>query len=70
VVDNLTNLLNDDWGVLYETSFPRTVSLANVSITDQNQWQFDSFTNRLTSVQGRSGAPSLWSIRLGFQYDF
>ena len=25
VVDNLTNLLNDDWGVLYQHNFPRTV---------------------------------------------
>ena len=27
VIDNLTNLLNDDWGVLYEANFPRTISL-------------------------------------------
>ncbi len=26
VIDNLTNLLNDDWGVLYQHNFPRTVS--------------------------------------------
>ncbi len=26
VIDNLTNLLNDDWGVLYQHGFPRTVS--------------------------------------------
>ena len=25
VVDNLTNLLNDDWGVLYQHNFPRTI---------------------------------------------
>jgi len=25
IIDNLTNLLNDDWGVLREYSFPRTV---------------------------------------------
>ena len=70
VVDNFTNFLNDDWGVLYETSFPRTVSLAEVSINDQDQWVFEEFTPRLNSVQGRAGSPSLWSIRLGFQYDF
>ncbi|MEM7081717.1 MAG: TonB-dependent receptor [Pseudomonadota bacterium] len=27
VVDNLTNLLNDDWGVLYQHNFPRTLEL-------------------------------------------
>ena len=25
VIDNLTNLINDDWGVLYEATFPRTI---------------------------------------------
>ena len=27
VIDNLTNLFNDDWGVLYQTAFPRTVEI-------------------------------------------
>ena len=27
VIDNLTNLLNDDWGVLKQFNFPRTVEL-------------------------------------------
>ena len=26
VIDNLTNLLNDDWGVLRQHAFPRTVA--------------------------------------------
>lgn len=26
VIDNLTNFLNDDWGVLYQAPFPRTVA--------------------------------------------
>ncbi|WP_244993749.1 TonB-dependent receptor [Pseudidiomarina sediminum] len=70
VVDNFTNLLNDDWGVLYETSFPRAVNVAEVSINDQNQWVFEDISPRINGVQGRAGSPSLWSIRLGFQYDF
>jgi hypothetical protein len=27
VVDNLTNLLNDDWGILKQHDFPRTVEM-------------------------------------------
>lgn len=27
VIDNLSNLLNDDWGVLYQHNFPRTVTV-------------------------------------------
>ncbi|MDN7125121.1 TonB-dependent receptor [Pseudidiomarina sp. 1APP75-32.1] len=70
VVDNFTNMLNDDWGVLYETSFPRSVNVAEVGINDQNQWVFEDITPRINQVQGRAGQPSLWSVRLGFQYDF
>jgi len=30
VIDNLTNLLSDDWGVLYQHNFPRTISEGTV----------------------------------------
>ena len=71
VIDNLTNLINDDWGVLYETSFPRAVNVANFSATADNKYQFNSFNaGRVDPVQGRSGEPSLWSMRLGFEYKF
>ena len=63
-------MLNDDWGVLYEASFPRSVDVAEVGINDQNQWVFEDIKPRINSVQGRAGSPSLWSVRLGFQYDF
>ena len=68
VVENLGNLLNDDWGVLYEASFPRAVTVADVSINDQGQYVFESF--RDPRVQSRAGAPSLWSVRVGFEYKF
>ncbi len=29
VIDNFGNLLNDDWGVLYQAPFPRTISLTD-----------------------------------------
>ncbi len=70
VIDNLTNLINDDWGVLYEASFPRTIGVADVSINGQNQYVFESLNPRIDAVQGRAGTPSLWSVRLGFKYDF
>jgi hypothetical protein len=30
IIDNLTNLLNDEWGVLYQHNFPRTVEAGTV----------------------------------------
>ena len=33
VIDNLTNLLNDDWGILDQVSFPNTVDPSNTNAT-------------------------------------
>lgn len=68
VIENLTNLINDDWGVLYEASFPQYSSLGDVSFNGE-QYVFEEF-NAPGNVQARAGAPSLWSVRLGLKYDF
>jgi hypothetical protein len=69
VIENLGNMLNDDWGVLYEASFPRAVTVADVEINDAGQYQYNSFRD-ISNVQSRAGAPSLWSVRLGVEYKF
>jgi hypothetical protein len=43
VIDNFTNLLNDEWGILREASFPRRVSVVNSGLTS-NDTQF-AYTN-------------------------
>jgi len=55
IVDNLTNLLNDDWGVMYKANFPYGVT------------QDDINDGR---AEARRGSPSLWEIRVGFNYRF
>ena len=55
IVDNLTNLLNDDWGVMYKANFPYGVT------------QDDINDGR---AETRRGTPSLWEIRVGFNYRF
>ncbi|MEL7186180.1 MAG: TonB-dependent receptor [Pseudomonadota bacterium] len=41
VVDNLTNLINDDWGVLYQHSFPRVIQAGDTEsrIGDASQYE-------------------------------
>uniref|UniRef100_A0A486XQ68 Oar-like outer membrane protein protein, OmpA family n=1 Tax=Rheinheimera sp. BAL341 TaxID=1708203 RepID=A0A486XQ68_9GAMM len=68
VIDNLTNLLNDDWGVLYEARFPQTASVVAASVNDQGQYVFNQFTNR--EPQGRVATPSLWRMKIGIEYNF
>ena len=75
-IENLGNLLNDDWGVLYERDFPRTAPIVNASYVDVNGtpnnhsddlYSFDDF---IPQTQSRSAEASLWSMRIGFNYNF
>ena len=50
VIDNLTNLINDDWGVMYEANFPYGVT------------QDDIADGR---AESRIGDASLWEVRVG-----
>jgi hypothetical protein len=75
-IENLGNLLNDDWGVLYERSFPRTAPIVAASYVDVNgtTWDFSddlySFNEFIPQTQSRVASPSLWRIRIGFNYNF
>jgi outer membrane receptor for ferrienterochelin and colicin len=76
VVENLLNLINDDWGVLYEQGFPRTQNIVTASLVDtagtpnvfsDDKYLFEEFS---AVNESRVGSASLWSIRLGFNYNF
>lgn len=68
VINNLTNLLNDDWGVLYQAGFPQTTQVVDVELTGDNRYQFNEFFS--PAGQSREASPSLWEVRIGFKYDF
>lgn len=68
IVENLGNLLNDDWGVMYEASYPRMQQLVRASINDQNQYVYEQFFD--PARQTRVASASLWQLRLGLRYDF
>ncbi|MHA7817012.1 MAG: TonB-dependent receptor [Pseudohaliea sp.] len=55
IIDNLTNLLNDDWGIMNQPSFPYGVT-AEQEANGQ--------------AQQRIGDTSLWSMRVGLNYRF
>ena len=75
-IENLGNLLNDDWGVLYERDFPRTMPIVGASLVDTagtpNDYSDDfySFNEFIPETQTRSASASLWQIRFGFNYNF
>ena len=53
VIDNLTNLIADDWGVMYEANFPYGVTEDDI---DDGR------------AESRIGAASSWEIPVGFNY--
>ena len=66
-VENFGNLLNDDWGVLNEASFPRYQGIVDASISG-GQYVFNEFFT--PSPQGRAADASLWELRFGVSYRF
>lgn len=68
VVENLGNLLNDDWGVLKQGNFV-SESVIDATINDNGQYVYNEFfgaDQREGIVQGAS----LWEIRVGVNYRF
>jgi outer membrane receptor for ferrienterochelin and colicin len=69
VVENFTNLLNDEWGILSESSFPHATPVVTGSYNQTtNRFTYTTFNNR--DAQPVAVAPSLWSVRFGVRYEF
>lgn len=67
VVKNFCNLLNDDWCVLKEASFPRTDDIVDMDIVN-GQYLYQSFIS--PGGQSRAVQASLWELRVGVKYRF
>lgn len=68
VIENLGNLLNDEWGVMYEGAFPRFQAAVDGSIDEQGRFVFNEFND--PAGQTRVTDASLWSARMGIRYEF
>ena len=68
VIDNLTNMLNDDWGVLRKGSFVGNRML-KVDVNDQGQYVYSDFSAR-SAEQSVQRDASLWEMRVGVRYTF
>jgi hypothetical protein len=66
VVENLGNLLNDDWGVFRQGSFVGD-DVISATINDQNQYVYSAYN---ASEQGINRGASLWEVRMGVKYKF
>jgi hypothetical protein len=69
IIENVGNLINDDWGVMKEQGFPRNLQLVEFDLdTATNQYIYETFIT--PAPQGRVADASLWEVRFGVSYDF
>ena len=68
VINNLTNLLNDDWGVMYEARFPQTAPVVDATVNADGTYTFNRFIS--PTPQARVANASLWKMTVGIKYDF
>ncbi len=68
VIENLGNLLNDEWGILNEASFPHMVSPVDVAEIRDGKYVFSNFNNATTERE--VSQQSLWTMRVGVKYNF
>ncbi|MCJ9427681.1 TonB-dependent receptor [Kordiimonas marina] len=67
-IDNLTNLLNNNWGRFEQVSFPYNSNVVRATINDAGQYVYTNFNG---SVYSRFyQLPSLWKIKVGIKYTF
>lgn len=68
VIENLGNLLNDDWGVLKQGNFV-SESVVNASVNEDGQYVYNEFYGA-DQRDSWSTSASLWEVRLGVSYRF
>lgn len=72
-VENLTNLLNDDWGRFEQVAFPYVSPVLDASINAQGQYVYRPRSGETgpTGVrQSISALPSVWRVQMGIRIEF
>ena len=69
VVENIGNLLNDEWGVIYETSFPQRVGVVEI---DRNAATNQFVYRRLArpNIDDPVDGVSFWTVKVGATWGF
>ena len=69
MIENLGNLIDDDWGVMNEQAFPHNVQLVEFTLpTGATQYNYDTFVT--PAGPARVADASLWEVRFGISYSF
>lgn len=68
-IENVGNLIDDDWGVLYQSPFPQRLGVVDATIDPATgNYVYREFFGR--DGESRDGNVSFWTIRMGIRYEF
>ena len=71
MVENIGNLLNDDWGTIRQAGFPQNLPVVDASYdAATNQYTYEEFFAREAETLVNNQFQSVWSVRVGVKYDF
>lgn len=69
VLENLGNMINDDWGVFYQAPFPQRRAVVDADIDANGNYVYNSLNSGLNG-ESRVGDASFWTVRMGLRYEF
>jgi hypothetical protein len=67
-IENVGNLLNEDWGVISQAGFPQRIGVVDARLNGAGQYQYDAFF--APTPERVVGDVSFWSVRMGVRYEF
>ena len=66
-IENLGNLINDEWGAIQQIGFPYTSNNVTATRTGDQYYTYTGFSERSPSLASTS---SVWQIKVGVRYQF
>jgi hypothetical protein len=69
-IENLGNLLNDDWGRVERTRYEYARKVASARIDDNGQYEYLRLNSDRSIKNLEVLSQSVWQIQLGLKYDF
>ena len=72
-IENLANLVNEDWGRLSQVGFPYVSPVVQVNDITDGRYTYapvSGQTGPRTVVNSISALPSVWRIQLGIKFQF
>ncbi len=69
VIENVANMIDDSWGVLYQSPFPQSSGVVEASIDPATgSYVYENFF--YPTPESRVGDVSFWTLRMGLRYEF